>query len=256
MDRMIRDAEIGSDKKFHQILKSFNLRETHSAPLRLREFLDSLKIVRLHFGESYAHEKKRATLGWWIGELGVSGDADEVSRQVTGFFAKAGFESREEDDRGTPRWRFTLARNGVTQEAVVWAPSNWVGGQETACGTRVTWRVTDRTESPRTTLAKLLERFPQLREPRLDEELFRELGTLEVASLSAGGTWIKYYDWDVTLGDTSADALSKLLKKLSFSRTEKAKEFDVWERPKTGSWAWLYPADKSGAIRLRFQPES
>lgn len=34
------------------------------------------------------------------------------------------------------------------------------------------------------------------------------------------------------------------------------KEFDTWQRKKTGSYAWLYPRDAKKRVRIRFQPES
>ena len=259
VEKLIRAADVGSDKTLERFLADQNHRAKLPAPAKLRELLSSLKIVRTDLGLGYNHEKGRASIYWWINELGTKGDADAVAPVFADFFQTAGFSAKEDEERGTKKTTHSLAKNGVAHEVILWGPVNWVGGRETACGTRVLWRISDESESPRPTLGKLLERFDHLRDARLEEEHDREGCAFEVESLAVGGTWTKYYDWDVTFfgaGREGRSKLEKLLVKLGYERTDKDKEFDGYHRKKSGSYAWLYPCDKEGRVRLRFQPES
>lgn len=255
IERLIRAADVGSDKKFQELLGAEQQAGNHTAPARLRELLASFRVLRMDMGQAYTHEDGKAALVWWFGEIGVAGDVEKVGAQIADAMKSYGFTVAE-GEKG--RKNYTLSKDGVKQEIGLEGPSRWVGGKETACGIRLMWRVSDEKESPAPTLEKLLQQMPMLKDDRMENSAYKELASTPIAGLAFGGTWTRYYDWDVTLAAESADAAAKLRERCAKLLTSLGYEDgeEHWERRKTGSFAWLLAPDAKHRVRLRLQPES
>lgn len=255
VERLIRAADVGTDKKFQEFLAAEKKAENHTAPARLRELLASFRVLRMDMGQAYTHEEGKAALVWWFGEIGVAGDVDKVSGRIGDAMKSYGFAAAKgEKDRTI----FSSVKDGVRQEATLEGPHRWVGGKETACGIRLMWKVADEKESAAPTLEKLLERLPMLKDDRVEDSVLKELASTPVEGLAFGGTWTRYYDWDVTLAADGADVAARLHERCAKLLSElgyEAKE-ENYERRKTGSFAWLHAPDAKHRVRLRFQPES
>lgn len=255
VQRLIRAADVGTDKKFQELLAKEKKAENHTAPARLRELLASFRVLRMDMGQAYTHEDGKAALVWWFGEIGVAGDVEKVGAQIADALKSYGFTVAE-GEKG--RKIGTLSKDGVKQAIELEGPHRWVGGKETACGIRLMWRVSDEKESPAPTLEKLLAELPMLKDDRVEDSVSKELASTPIAGLAFGGTWTRYYDWDVTLAADSADAAAKLHQKCVRLLGDLGYEpkDDQYERRKTGSFAWLHAPDAKHRVRLRFQPES
>ncbi len=260
IERLIRAADVGDDKKFQELLSAEKQADHHTAPARLRELLASFRVLRMDMGQAYAHEEGKAALVWWFGEIGIAGDVDNVGAQIADAMKSAGFTAAE-GEKG--RKKFTLSKDGVTQEIGIEGPHRWVGGKETACGIRMMWKVADEKESPAQTLEKLLGQLPVLKDDRLEDSVYIDLASLPVARLAFGGTWTRYYDWDATFAADSPEAaaklherLRKLVSDLGYEEMKSKEDPQSFERKKTGSFGWLHAPDAKHRVRLRFQPES
>lgn len=255
---LVAAAGAGSDEAFRKVIAADGQAEDHTAPEALRKLLTSRRVLRMEMSQSYSHEGGKAGLIWWFGEIGFAGGEAEVSGALRRIMQDAGFKAREGEEA-----LFTKSSGGYEQEVKVEGPRRWTGGRETACGVKLLWKVMSVKPSPHPALARVLEALPMLRDERLEARVYEALAGEPVESLSRGGTWTRYYDWDLALSPGSAEAAARLhtrlqglLAELGYEPGRPDRESQGFERKKTGSFAWLTPADPDGVVRLRFQPES
>ncbi|MBI5208762.1 MAG: hypothetical protein HY927_02165 [Elusimicrobia bacterium] len=259
--RLGKAAEVGTDAGFKKLLAAEKKSPGHRAPARLRALLASFEVLRMSLGEAYSQEDGAPSRVWWFGEIGVAGEASATAGRLRSGFEAAGFKP---GPRGDGKTAYARTSGGVTQEVVVEGPHRWVGGRKTACGFRLRWTVTDGKPAPVPPLAALLREIPVLRDARLEDSLYEALAETPTASLAVGGTWTRYYDWDASFsaeGPGGAarlhEALRALLAGLGYEASGTAEDGTAsYQRPRTGSFAWLSPPDPKGRVRLRIQPES
>jgi hypothetical protein len=255
LDRLLRAADVGTDKKFEAVLEKDKQRVEHSAPVRLRELLAGFRLLRMEMGQAFMHDGTHASLVWWFGEIGVAGDRDTVEKSLRMELARSRFTVEEGDSKTGARFE----KDGVAQRIEIDGPTAWSGGRETACGFRLKWTVTEQEKSAPPALKAVIARMPILKDSRVEENLLSLLEGFPVAWVGSGGTWTRYYDWDVSLYDAKEELPARLEKWLAdqgYARSEKGREYDTYERRKTGSFGRLYPRDDKKRVRIRLQPES
>lgn len=109
-------------------------------------------------------------------------------------------------------------------------------------------------------LATLLATFPLLRDKRVEDVVFGDIGEISVDLLAIGGTWTRYDDWEVSLIPPDPvhlySHLEQLLRQRGYTIGTISDDLATWERLKSGSFTYLKCPDKDGKINFRIQPES
>ncbi len=260
LKKLLIETEVGTDNIFREFLSTHSHCDEFIAPASLRQVLSQFKVVRVEFGLVYAVEEGFPILSCWMGELGVRGRVDAVQENLNKIMRELGFKAGKPDPNADDTTIFPRTLKNVEEEARFRGPHKWTGAKEASCGFQVFWRIQGRTKTEMPTLDALLAVLPILRDTRVDNHIYTDLGNFIVQSLSFGGTWTRHYTWDVTLAPGNADEmyqhLQQLLKNLGYVPDKDSGDYTTWERRSTRSFAYLTRADEDNRINLRIQPES
>ena len=252
--RLLAGAQAGTDPGFQELLTANKHRADLPAPAGLRRLLLGRRVVRLEFGLGYRRCGAQAFLDWWLSEVGFPGDVDEVGAYIAGSLTGAGLACRRSEEGLS----CSAQEAGTSQGVEVQGPRPWTGGKEKACGVKIRWSAQRRHAGPALSVQDVLARLPALRDARVDPLLVAGLGRLPAAQVSVGGTWTRYYSWDVRVcgGPSLRMELSRRLLEAGFGAPEKEAGYERFSRPRTGSYALLYEPEPGGSVRLSIQPES
>ena len=253
--RLVNVAQVGTDEAFKGFLEASRHNSDLTAPAELRRFLLSQRVLRINMSQGYKHDGSRASLTWWFSEIGVPGKAKESRAKLEKIFQDSGFSAKTETVRGREVLIFSrLEKQGSFATRVrLGAPKDWVGGRETACGFDLEWVVSDMQKSPAPELEQVLAGLPSLRDARIDDSLYAHLKGAIPLDLTLGGSWTRYYAWDVTL--RSATDLEVILNGMGYRRLPGEGRSTAWNREATGSYAYLETSE-AGRVSLRIQPQS
>ncbi len=260
LKKLLADAKVGTDSSFKDFLSTHSHRDDLIAPVTLRKILTKFPVVRVEFGLAYAVEDDFPVVTNWMGELGVRGRVEVVQETLNNAMRDLGFKAGKPDPNAGDTLIFVRTQKGVTEETRFRGPHRWTGAKEASCGFQVYWKAQSRTKTVIPTLNTILETLPMLRDVRVDELVYTDLGDASVQALAVGGTWTKYYDWDITLAPKNASDmyqhLDQLLKDLGYAPGNVTGDLTMWERQKPISFAFLTRPDKKGLVHFRIQPES
>ncbi len=260
LKNLLAEAEVGTDSTFKTFLSTHSHRDDLIAPATLRNVLTKFTIVRAQFGLAYGVDGGFPTITNWMGELGVRGRVEVVQDNLNKAMRDLEFKAGKQDTEASDTITFPRILKNVEEEARFRGPHKWTGAKEPSCGFQVFWKVHGRNKAEMPKLDALLANLPQLRDERVDREVYADLGTSIVQSLGVGGTWTRFYDWDVTLAPSQPDEtyqhVEQLLKDLRYVPGSVSGDVATWERLKTGSFAFLTRPDEKGWVNFRIQPES
>lgn len=252
---MVECAGAVSDAQTRRLLKAHKQREDIPLPAALYHLLNGLDMVRVQGGHAYSWREGRHALAWWFSDLATAGAPEEVRQRVDAALIAAQLHRS-----GEGRYVSSPTRCGV--EARIEGFQPFVGSPRQTTGWRLTWRVYSMEKSLPLTLEGLLATIPSLRDDRVHPEIVARLGKNEVASLSVGGTWTRYYDWDLALtarSDVAArelrEEIEQLLSSLGYKQQDAGSGTErEWAHPERGSHAWV--DCKGKGVQLRIQPQS
>lgn len=247
-------AAAGTEPAFEELLAAHRHRTDFPAPEGLRRLLLGRQVLRFELSVAYRNAAGKSSLLWWLPEVGFPGGVDEVGAYVRKTLESGGLSCRP----GPDGLSCSARAAGMTQQVDVEGPRPWTGGKGPACGLRIRWSVDAPDRGPAPGVGALLARLPFLRDERVDPSLMAGLDALEARELSAGGTWSRYYSWDVRLvgGPGLREKLAGLLRAAGFAAEGRERGYESFSRAATGSHALLYEAEADGSVRLSLQPES
>jgi len=260
LQKLLVDADIGTDSAFKDFLSANSHQYDFIAPATLRKVLTQFKVVRIEFGLVYAVEGEFPTLRYWMGELGVRGRVEFVQESLNKVMREMGFKVGKKDPKANDTTIFSRAQKNLEEAVNFRGPHRWTGAREPSCGFQVFWKVQTRIKIEMPTLDALLAVLPILRDVRVDPRVYADLGLSTVQSLAVGGTWTRYYDWDVTLAPGHPgemyNRLEQLLTDIKYVPAQVSGDIATWSRQTTGSFAYLSRPDAAGLLNFRIQPES
>jgi hypothetical protein len=255
-------AALGSDARFIALLDAQGLKNDIKAPAKLRTFITSLSVVKTGMGAGYLFAIRRAALLWSTGDCVIAGTREQALQRILFLLKELGFsEEVKAREAGAPLL-YTFEYEGITQTVTIAKPEDALMAGRAVSTTKILWKAEDTNVSTIMTLDALLSALPYLKEPRIDETLYREIGSRPVEMITLGGTSRNLYDWEVLIvppekqkkGSSLIAEMASLLEKLGYTKEGADPSKESFTRKSTGSAAFLDKVAGSDKVHLRIKP--
>lgn len=260
MERLTEVADIATDAQFAALLAALNQGEEIKAPAKLRTFMEQFTIGRLKLSTGYVHEEGRVTLLWVVEEMVVAGYREQVSLRLQDALKGIGLTPKPATESGTAA-TYAGEEGGVAHELILTRSEEQFAGGRPWVMLKFIWKTVDSFPSPLPTLSELTAGFSWLRDRRIDESLYRDLGGLETDFLAFGGANRASYDWCATIirgSKMKKDDLYKLirasLEKCGFQQGTVAHGVETYSRKGMPSKAWLQRVGEDQKIKIVLAP--
>jgi hypothetical protein len=254
-------AVIGTDARFKSLLDSLGISSDIEAPQKMRACLATLPIARMGLGVGYIYAIRRATLLWSTGECILAGRREQALGRILETMKNLGF-TESPGGNGTPGLLYTLEEAGAIYTATLTRPEDTVVNGQGFSITKILWKTEDSNVSTMSTLKSLLVVFPFLKDRRIEEAVYNDLGPLNVEMLTLGDASRQSRDWEVILVPPEKakkgslyQQIETMLAKLGYIPESSNASSGTFARKSTGSYAYLDRIAGSEKIHIRFRLE-
>lgn len=258
-----QEALIGTDGKLIRMLDSLGLKNDLQAPLKFRNFITSLPIVRMSMGAGYFYNIRRASLLWAAGDCMVTGRREQVLQLLLTAIKSTGFiESRDKKEM-TATCNYTLEENGLIYSLSFLKPEDILMDGRPVCKTKLLCRVEDSNVSSPQVLSRIITIFPFLKDRRIEDIFYREMASVDVEMVSMGGASARVCEWEAVFTPpekakkiTLLAQMETMLEKMGYARDVTQEATETFVRKITGSSAYLNKVAGSEKVHIRVRPEN
>jgi len=256
-------AGIGTDVRFSSLLESMGLRNDLPGPEKMRAFLTALPIVKTSMGVGYVYAIRRVSFIWSTGDCMLMGTREQAMVRILAAVRSAGLRESEGRKDGSPALQYTVEDAGMLHTVAIARPEDRIINGRAVSITKIVWKVEDGNISSMADLARLLSVYPSLRDRRIDDLFYTELGPVQVEMLTMGGPSRKATDWEILLVPpeskkkvTLYEQVESLLEKLGYVKENTGTGKNIYSRKTTGSTVYLDRLPGGEKVHMRFVPES
>jgi hypothetical protein len=256
------EATIGTDAKFSTLLDSQGLRSDLHGPEKMRTFLAALPIVKTGMGVGYVYAIRRVSFIWSTGDCTLMGTREQAMQRILAAVKSVDLRESPAKNDGSPTLQYTVEEAGMLHTVAVARPEDRIINGRPVSSTKIVWKVEDGNISSMATLGRLLSVYPFLKDRRIDESVYAELGPVQVEILTMGGPSRKAYDWELLLVPpekkgkvTLYSQVEGMLEKLGYAKEGPEAAKNVFSRKNTGSMVYLDRVPGGEKVHMRFVPE-
>lgn len=252
---------ISTDAKFITLMKALGMPDELYAPAKMREMLTSLPVVKMGMGVGYVQSIGRLSFIWSTGDCYMSGYREQVLQRILTLLKKFGFREDTSSQRPADMSVYTLEEGGLIHTVAIGRPEEKMMNNQPLCYTKIVWKVEVSSITSLPTVARFLSIFSFMKDRRIEEAVYKELGPLEVEMLTRGSTGGESFDWDATVLPTEKmkkgalySQLKTLIESLGYLPEAYDGEVETFSRKSTKSYATLNKVAGSEKVHLRFLP--
>ncbi len=257
-EALYRQADVGLDDAFRALLVQLRHDPDRPAPAAWRALLVALRPSHFDLTLSLEIEGEALHLVWVADDCALPGlDAAAARGVIAERMAAAGFVA---DGQGGEA-RYAKDGPGLRHSLVVPRIVQHTGAPGPQVGVVLVYKVTVAAPTGSFTLPDALALHPALRFAAVPAPVLAALGRDRVERLTLGGTWTRYYSFEVVVRPALAAAAQKLAERLeALVRAAGAKPFDQSGARQTfalpGDGMVYLDRPGPGLVSYRLQPQT
>jgi len=257
---LVKAADVGTDPAFAALLAAHKHAADRVAPRVLRELLAALAPTRLEWSEAFEHTDGAPVLVFFVPQLGIPGKPADAQAKLAATLGALGFGKPQTagGPRGRPEEVYTRALGQATLALYVEEIQPYTGARTPTSGTTLLLKVRANEPTAPPALRTVLAARPSLRDARVPAALVDLVSGDPVASVASGGTWARYYTWDVRLlaadGAGAGRLLARVQQRLTALGFQAEPTDSVLVYGKDGARVTL--SSQGASVELHVQPES
>jgi hypothetical protein len=210
---IISRCSIGSDDEYAKILTDLKHSPASVAPPEFRSIIKKLGPFRmdLHWGISW--KKNRLTLYWFTGEFGVKKPTADVAELLSGTVESLGFGPSGPDTGKSKPIEFAKVSGDFIHRFRIEKLERFIGTSTPSSGGSFQYEIEYGKDVAEPILEEVLDGYPALACPEMIPGILGFFAPVPVTEVSYGGTWTRYYDFEI-----NADYKDEKLAKKAFSQ--------------------------------------
>jgi hypothetical protein len=269
LEMLRQQCAISSDPEFADLLGRNKHNPHIVAPPAWRSLLVTLAPFRFDLTFGIVRNREDLKFFWFCGEFGTRGTPQEVLAAIQKLLRQKGFTARpvRHTEYGTDEYAFRKQENGLEHLLIVEGVERFVGSREPHCGGSLRYEISIPSAGTPPTVEEILAAFPELRCPELPQNLADFFKNRAFSLLSYGGTWTRYYSWQLDIGGDSASNTADLFKQVEtiilgsgFSLEKTDRGVSVYQNPDLHEPIFYLRLDKNTAgntvFSFRIQPHT
>jgi hypothetical protein len=231
------------------------------APEIFRDFIEAMEPQRIYFSQGVDFSDGVISFWWNCNEIGIKGPADSLMKATDMFLTGNDFTLQESMSNTSLRVYQYVQGTRIYQFTIADTVKNRQKGMTTFTS-QLKVMLTTYINAPLT--SDMLKLYPAIRCADLPTGIFNVIRKQTFRSIAFGGTWERYYTWEVRLPFPTEDALSEVRKKLIsaildygfvfFNENEGITVFKI-QLTETNSYIYLSKPDDF-TLKFRFQANS
>jgi hypothetical protein len=207
---------ISSDPDFSRFLDGHKHNPDFNAPPVWRALLSALDPFRFDYNNGIIINEHTLGFYWYCAEFGSEGTPEQVIGVITNLMQDRDFSAQpvHKNRYGMNEYVFIKENRGIQYRLTVEGVERFTGTRQSRSGGRLLYEINIAANTPRPTVRKALQAFPWLACPELPAPLLDYFNDRIFSSLSYGGTWTRYYDWELTIPCATPDAAAEELSRV------------------------------------------
>ncbi len=254
--------DLSTEGPYGQTMLSRKHPDGRLAPEFLRNYIDLMDPQRIYFTQGVDFSDGTLTFWWMLDELAVKGSKDSLLIRTNQYLNELDYKAMGYSPL-FPKMKQYILLSGTKICTFMIADSLFTSGNNLSCE-KMRFQIQFCTSVLPPSAAAMVKLYPALYCAELPTGLFGVLKKRPFKSISYGGTWERYYGWEITTPfpteDVAADVRKTLIQAIldyGFTFVSESGGITVFKIQFSETTSYVYLSNPTELLlKMRFQPNS
>jgi hypothetical protein len=194
---IVSQCRVGTDDEYAKIMKALKHHPASVAPPELRAIITRLSPFRMDLQSGLAWRRNRITLYWFVGEFGAKKPASEVAALFSDTLEELGFAIARSDFEDRTKKEYVKTAGDFSHIFRIEGLERFIGTAAQSAGGSFVYEIEYLVDTGKPFLRDVLIEYPALSCPEMIPEVLTFFSDQKVTNVSYGGTWTRFYDFDI-----------------------------------------------------------
>ena len=228
----------------------------------LATFLAKLTPFRFDIKYGIQYYDNKISFWWFISEFGIKGNNVDGINKITEILEKLGFKHQKimQNQYGYNEYHYDKNDEFLTHHLFIEGLENFDGTKEEKCGGSLSYNIQVNIPTSEDKLSEILTFYPKIKCKSLPNELFELFKNKKISYIGYGGTWYRYYTWNIKISLANNPNLlsdiQKILSSLKYKLYQENKNHFTYKSSGNHTSFIYLSLKEKGFLSFRFQPNS
>ncbi len=202
MENLIKKLDLKRNSNYTEILERLDHNPIFSAPEIFINLITDFNPFNMDLCSGIVYTHNKIGVFWFIHELGLNGNPDDVSKKIDNFLTDFKFiknNSFGDDNNDFIENHYYKDDKDYKHHLYIQDLIRYSDTESPKCGGTLSYEIDYKKEIPPPSIENILSVYPEIICPEIPENILKLLNKRIVSNICYGGTRKRYYTWEASI---------------------------------------------------------